>query len=140
VSNVLNPPACRGSGTRETVTAAMERLGYVRGAPGTPSPVMDEQMGHSDGSVQARYPHATPNMVRRLLDGLTAVWENALDARRQPSPGSPMAVLDGLPPTRSSPKQVRETEEAGPRSPDTNRRAAVRRAHELSLLRAHMSR
>jgi hypothetical protein len=30
---------------------------------------MDDQMGHSDGSVQARYAHATAEMVRRLMDG-----------------------------------------------------------------------
>jgi hypothetical protein len=40
---------------------------------GTPSTVMDDQMGHSDGSVQARYAHATAEMVRRLMDGLTVV-------------------------------------------------------------------
>ena len=54
---------------------------------------MEEQMGHSDGSVQARYAHAAADMVRRPLDGLTAVWESALEARRQLSPGSPVAVM-----------------------------------------------
>ena len=63
---------------------------------GTPSTVMDDQMGHSDGSVQARYAHATAEMVRRLMDGLTRVWEDALDARRRLNPGSPVAVLDRL--------------------------------------------
>jgi integrase len=204
VSNVLNRPHIVEQATRETVTAAIERLGYVRGAPtgtaaahyrrngfatwlfqpaatgrypakaprvarpvpvaadpwpgvpirgrnaasraqacwlpiapgltphglrhtyktlmvglGTPSTVMDEQMGHSDGSVQARYAHATADMVRRLLDGLTAVWESALQTRRELSPGSPVAVLDGLLRdkivSQISPKQVRETEKAGPR-------------------------
>ena len=28
---------------------------------GTPAVLMDEQMGHADGSVQARYSHATPD-------------------------------------------------------------------------------
>jgi hypothetical protein len=60
---------------------------------GTPSTVMDDQMGHSDGSVQARYAHATVDMVHRLMDGLTVVWENALDARAGLHPGSPVAVL-----------------------------------------------
>jgi hypothetical protein len=181
VSNVLNRPHAVDEATRETVLAAIERLGYVRGAPtgtaaahyrrigfatwlfqptatgrypmkapkparpvpvtadpwpgvpvrgrnaanraeacwlpiapgltphglrhsyktlmvelGTPSTVMDDQMGHSDGSVQARYAHATSDMVRRLLDGLTAVWESALEARRQLSPGSAVMVLDKL--------------------------------------------
>jgi hypothetical protein len=90
---------------------------------GTPSTVMDEQMGHSDGSVQARYAHATADMVHRLLGGLTAVWENALEARRELSLGSPVAVLNGLLRdkivSQNSPKQVRETEKAGPRLRDT---------------------
>jgi hypothetical protein len=51
-----------------------------------PSTVMVDQMGHTDGSVQARYAHPTTDMVRRLLDGLAGVSENALGA-----------VLDGLP-------------------------------------------
>ena len=63
---------------------------------GTPSTVMDDQMGHSDGSVQARYAHATADMVSCLMDGLTGVWENALDTRASLSPGSPVAVLDRL--------------------------------------------
>jgi hypothetical protein len=63
---------------------------------GTPAALMDAQMGHEDGSVQALYSHITPEMVRRLLDGLTAVWEAALEARRQLSPRSPVAVLDRL--------------------------------------------
>jgi len=53
-------------------------------------------MGHSDGSVQARYSHATPEMVSRLLDGLTRLWLAALEARRELSPRSPVAVLDRL--------------------------------------------
>ncbi len=90
---------------------------------GTPSTVMDGQMGHSDGSVQARYAHATTDMVRSLLDGLTAVWENALEARPQLSPGSPVAVLDGLLRdkivSQISPERAQETEKAGPRLRDT---------------------
>jgi integrase len=63
---------------------------------GTPSTVMDEQMGHADGSVQARYSHGTPEMWQRLLDGLTGLWSDALVARRRLSPGSPVGVLDRL--------------------------------------------
>lgn len=40
-------------------------------------------MGHEDGSVQARYPHVTPVMRARLLEGLTEAWEAALAARRE---------------------------------------------------------
>jgi hypothetical protein len=52
--------------------------------------------GHQDGSVQARYSHITPDMIERLLDGPTARWTAALDARRGLSPGSPVAVLNRL--------------------------------------------
>jgi integrase len=58
--------------------------------------LMDERMGHLDGSVQARYDHITPQMRERLLDGLTAEWEAALDARLAMSSRSPVAVLDEL--------------------------------------------
>jgi hypothetical protein len=63
---------------------------------GTPATLMDDQMGHADGSVQARYAHATAEMVRRLMAGLTQVWESALAARRELNSGSPVAVLDKL--------------------------------------------
>jgi hypothetical protein len=63
---------------------------------GTPAPLIDEPMGHEDGSVQARYSHITPDMVQRLLDGLTGLWHAALDVRGEMSPGSPVAVLDRL--------------------------------------------
>ena len=33
--------------------------------------LMDECMGHVDGSVSARYAHVTPGMRKRLLLGLT---------------------------------------------------------------------
>jgi len=53
-------------------------------------------MGHADSSVQSLYSHITPEMVRRLLEGLTDVWRAALNERRQLAPGSPVAVLDRL--------------------------------------------
>ncbi|GGK39581.1 integrase [Pilimelia terevasa] len=63
---------------------------------GAPATLMDEQMGHEDGSIGARYSHVTPGMVRLLDDGLTRLWEAALEERRAMSPGSPVAVLDRL--------------------------------------------
>jgi hypothetical protein len=62
----------------------------------TPPKLMDERMGHEDGSVQARYSHITPDMRSSLLKGLTQQWEAALDARRALRPRSPVAVLDRL--------------------------------------------
>jgi integrase len=85
-------PIARGltpHGMRHTYKTLMVELG-------TPPTLMDDQMGHSDGSVQARYAHATREMTRRLLDGLTAAWLTALAARRELSPRSPVAVLDRL--------------------------------------------
>ncbi|HZM81233.1 MAG TPA: LacI family DNA-binding transcriptional regulator [Candidatus Limnocylindrales bacterium] len=74
---------------RHTYKTLMEELG-------TPAKLMDQQMGHDDGSVQARYSHATQLMVQRLMEGLTELWEAALDIRREMAPGSPVAVLDRL--------------------------------------------
>lgn len=64
--------------------------------PGTPPKLMDERMGHEDGSVQARYSHVTPKMGRRLLEGLTEQWEESLEARLAMSRRSPVAALDAL--------------------------------------------
>ncbi|MEH1055887.1 LacI family DNA-binding transcriptional regulator [Micromonospora sp. CPCC 206171] len=85
-------PVARGltpHGLRHTHKTLMEELG-------TPPKLMDERMGHEDGSVQARYSHVTAEMRRRLTDGLTEVWASALDARRAMAPRSPVAALDRL--------------------------------------------
>ncbi|WP_433078705.1 hypothetical protein ACQP1P_38100 [Dactylosporangium sp. CA-052675] len=63
---------------------------------GTSATLMDAQMGHADGSVQALYAHVTAAMVRRLVDGLTDLWLGALEARRRLCPASPVGVLDRL--------------------------------------------
>ncbi|WP_327354488.1 LacI family DNA-binding transcriptional regulator [Streptomyces sp. NBC_01304] len=76
-------------GLRHTHRAQMEDLG-------TEKVLMDERMGHLDGSVSARYAHVTPGMRRRLIAGLTQQWESALDARLSMGPRSPVAVLDRL--------------------------------------------
>ncbi|GAA3274817.1 hypothetical protein GCM10020218_021020 [Dactylosporangium vinaceum] len=62
----------------------------------TPPVLMDEQLGHSDGSVQARYSHTTPEMRQRLTDGLTDLWEAAFGERRKIRPASPVKILDGM--------------------------------------------
>lgn len=76
-------------GLRHTYKTMMLELGTL-------PVVMDEQMGHEDGSIQGRYSHATPEMRRRLLDGLTDLWRSALEVRRGVHAGSPVAVLDRL--------------------------------------------
>lgn len=63
---------------------------------GTAKVLMDERMGHIDGSVSARYSHVTEGMRERLRKGLTSLWEESLDARLAMGPGSPVAVLDKL--------------------------------------------
>jgi integrase len=82
-------PGLTPHGLRHTHKTLMEELG-------TPARLMDERLGHEDGSVQARYSHVTPVMRERLLDGLTGLWLTALDARRAITPRSPVAVLDRL--------------------------------------------
>jgi hypothetical protein len=62
---------------------------------GVPAKLMDERLGHADGSVQARYSHVTPEMRRRLLYGLTGLWSAALERRRAINVGSPVSV-DGV--------------------------------------------
>lgn len=82
-------PGLTPHGLRHSYKTLMVQLG-------TPPVVMDEHMGHEDGSIGARYSHVTKEMVRRLLEGLTEVWEDALVERRRMAPGSPVAVLDRM--------------------------------------------
>jgi integrase len=76
-------------GLRHTHKTGMEDMG-------TPPKLMDERLGHEDGSVQARYTHITPGMRQRLMDGLTEQWQASLDTRLALHPRSPVAVLDDL--------------------------------------------
>ena len=50
-------PGLTPHGLRHTYKTLMVELG-------TPAKLMDDRMGHQDGSVQARYAHVTPDMVR----------------------------------------------------------------------------
>jgi integrase len=63
---------------------------------GTPKALMDQRMGHEDGSVSARYAHVTDSMRIALVQGLTEVWEESLDARLALCPTSPVPVLNLL--------------------------------------------
>ncbi|MGW5272950.1 tyrosine-type recombinase/integrase [Streptomyces sp. NPDC004044] len=76
-------------GLRHTHKTRMEELR-------TPPKLMDERMGHMDGSVQARYTHITRQMRDGLMTGLTAEWKGALDARLAMCPTSPVNVLNDL--------------------------------------------
>ncbi|PWG08749.1 LacI family transcriptional regulator [Streptomyces sp. V2] len=82
-------PGLTPHGVRHLSKAIMEDLG-------TPTKLMDERMGHFDGSVQARYSHVTTAMRERLMEGFTEVWEAALDARLAMNPRSPVKILDRL--------------------------------------------
>ena len=50
---------------------------------GVPTKLIDERIGHEDGSVQGRYTHVTALMRERLMEDLTGLCEAALDARRE---------------------------------------------------------
>jgi integrase len=76
-------------GLRHTHKTLMEELSV-------PAKMMDERMGHEDGSVQARYSHVTKAMREQLLGGLTEAWDAALAERRQMASGSPVEALDKL--------------------------------------------
>ncbi|MFI0860362.1 LacI family DNA-binding transcriptional regulator [Streptomyces smyrnaeus] len=76
-------------GLRHTHRTMMEDLG-------TEKVLMDERMGHIDGSISARYAHVTPAMRKRLKLGLTEQWDAALDARYAMSPSSPVRALNRL--------------------------------------------
>jgi integrase len=82
-------PGLTPHGLRHTHKTLMEEIG-------TPPKLMDERLGHEDGSVQARYSHVTVEMRRRLMAGLTQLWKASLDARAAINPHSRVAVLDRL--------------------------------------------
>ncbi|WP_284576631.1 LacI family DNA-binding transcriptional regulator [Streptomyces sp. 2P-4] len=63
---------------------------------GTPKVLMDDRMGHEDSSVSARYSHVTDSMRALLMEQLTEVWNESLDARLLLAPRSPVPVLDRL--------------------------------------------
>jgi hypothetical protein len=70
---------------------------------GTPKVLMDERMGHLDGSVSARYAHVTDAMRIELMNGLTMLWHQSLDERLALAPRSPVPVLDRLLQERATP-------------------------------------
>jgi hypothetical protein len=83
-------PIARGltpHGLRHTHKTLMEELG-------TPPKLMDERMGHEDGSMQSRYTHVTSDMRRRLLEGLANHWEASLMARGAMNCRSSVSTLD----------------------------------------------
>jgi hypothetical protein len=88
---------------------------------GTPAPLMDERMGHTDGSVQARYSHVTDEMRKRLLRGLTEQRETALEARRSIALRSPIVTLDALLTGRSADRANRIGSPLAPRRPQERR-------------------
>ncbi|MFJ7996576.1 hypothetical protein ACIQ7D_05350 [Streptomyces sp. NPDC096310] len=51
-------------------------------------------MGHEDGSVSARYKHVTDSMRATLMEQLTEVREESLDARLLLHPHSPVPALN----------------------------------------------
>lgn len=82
-------PGLTPHGLRHSHRTQMENLGTER-------VLMDERMGHTDGSVSARYAHVTPEMRERLMDRLSQDWREALAMRRRISPRSAVTALDSL--------------------------------------------
>ncbi len=115
-------PGLTPHGLRHTHKSIMEEMG-------TPPKLMDERLGHEDGSVQSRYSHVTPAMRRRLMEALTEQWEEALALRRKMAPGSPVAALDELlkPPQKPDPGRAipRSSPNFLPRPPKKRIRAGL---------------
>ena len=63
---------------------------------GIPPKLMDERMGHEDGSVQSRYDHITQGCGRRSWPRLPRCGRRRWGCVGAMSPGSPVAVLDHL--------------------------------------------
>lgn len=63
---------------------------------GVPKVLIDERMGHEDGSVSALYTHITDSMRAAMVDALTEVWLRSLDERLALAPRSPVPLLDAL--------------------------------------------
>lgn len=82
-------PGLTPHGLRHSHKTAMDGLG-------TEKALKDERMGHTDSSISAHYSHVTDEMRVRLVQGLTRLWEEALDQRRALSPTSSVATLDRL--------------------------------------------
>ncbi|MGO1055632.1 LacI family DNA-binding transcriptional regulator [Crossiella sp. CA198] len=82
-------PGLTPHGLRHTHRTLLVKLGL-------PGVLIDDRLGHLDGSVQGRYTHVTAAMRLALLDGLTGIWEAALAARRAMHPTSPVQALDRL--------------------------------------------
>lgn len=76
-------------GLRHGHRTVMEELG-------TPKVLMDDRMGHEDGSVGARYAHVTDSMRALLMEQLTELWLQSLDERLALAPRSAVPVLDRL--------------------------------------------
>lgn len=62
---------------------------------GVPAKLQDDRMGPRGRVGAGRYAHITAAMRRTLLDGLTGLWEAALDERRAMSPRSPVEANQG---------------------------------------------
>jgi integrase len=63
---------------------------------GIPKVLIDERLGHEDGSVSALYTHITDSMRAAMVDALTEVWLRSLDERLELAPRSQVPLLDAL--------------------------------------------
>lgn len=82
--------------------------------------LIDERMGHEDGSIGRRYTHVTAPMRERLLQTLAERWEAALDTRLAMAGESPVAVLDELLKVQSQKREVGRSEDRPMEFPQEN--------------------
>jgi hypothetical protein len=66
------------------------------GQPHNPIRALQDDLFGTHRLGPARYSHITAEMRCRLLEGLTDLWNAALDQRMNYSVGSPVGVLDTL--------------------------------------------
>lgn len=61
-----------------------------------PEVLSEERLRHEIPGISGTYRHVTPGMRAELIKAMTTAWEEALDARLEHSPDSPVAVLGAL--------------------------------------------
>ena len=66
----------------------------------------EERMRHDIPGISAAYRYVTPAMRAELIDAMSEAWTEALDARLEMSPRSPVAVLGEFLDERASARRL----------------------------------
>ncbi|WP_017585514.1 tyrosine-type recombinase/integrase [Nocardiopsis ganjiahuensis] len=100
---------------------------------GVPEVLSHERLGHEMGGIAARYTHITQEMRDRMLAGLTARWEGALQARFEMDPNSSVPIVDGLlAPLREEAARTEVAQKSPQNPPNTKGRPLRRRPLRVS--------